>query len=189
MDTDVNSVDEIEDDEYDKYDEYEETLEPVTVQDGKPVTIVAQELSKHFIYKGGTIKAVDGVSFTFTEQQFVTIVGPSGSGKSTLLYILGGMDQATGGELVVDGVNVHQLSEQRAHQFRRKNLGFVFQSFHLLSHLTALENVMLPMQLAGGQSQAQISARAREILVEVGISEDRHNHKPGKLSEIGRAHV
>ncbi len=176
MDTDVNAVDEIED------EEYEETLEPITVQDGKPVTIVAQELSKHFIYKGEVIKAVDGVNFTFTEQQFVTIVGPSGSGKSTLLYILGGMDQATGGELVVDGVNVHHLSERRAHQFRRKNLGFVFQSFHLLSHLTALENVMLPMQLAGGQSQARISARAREILVEVGISEDRHNYKPGKLS-------
>ena len=176
MDTDVDSVNERED------EEYEELLEPVSVQDGKPVTIVAEGLRKHFTHKGGIIKAVDGVSFTFTEQQFVTIVGPSGSGKSTLLYILGGMDQATDGELIVDGVNVNRLSEQRAHQFRRQNLGFVFQSFHLLSHLSALENVMLPMQLAGGQSQASIRERARTLLLEVGINEDRHMHKPGKLS-------
>ena len=107
MDTDINSTEELED------EEYAEIAKPVSVQDGKPVTIVAEGLSKHFTHKGGLIKAVDGVSFTFTEQQFVTIVGPSGSGKSSLLYIIGGMDQATGGELVVDGVDVNHLSEQR----------------------------------------------------------------------------
>ncbi|HEY0754629.1 MAG TPA: ATP-binding cassette domain-containing protein [Ktedonobacteraceae bacterium] len=178
MDTDINlnSVDDLDE------EEYAETLQPISVEDGKPVTIVAEELSKDFNYKGEVIKAVDKVSFIFTEEQFVTIVGPSGSGKSTLLYILGGMDQATGGELVVDGVNVKHLTEQRAHQFRRKNLGFVFQSFHLLSHLSALENVMLPMQLAGGRPQAQMRERASQLLIEVGISEDRHSHKPARLA-------
>ncbi len=176
MDTELNAVDELDD------ETFAEVLEPVTVQDGKPVTIIAENLRKEFVHKGGIITAVDGVSFTFTEQQFITIVGPSGSGKSTLLYILGGMDQASGGRLIVDGVNVHDLTEQSSHQFRRTKLGFVFQSFHLLPNLTALENVMLPMQLAGGQPQEQIRARARELLIEVGIHEDRHAHKPGKLS-------
>ncbi len=152
------------------------------MQDGRPITIVAEGLSKYFTHKGGIIKAVDEVSFTFTERQFVTIIGPSGSGKSTLLYVIGGLDQATEGKLFVDGVDVSHLSEQQEHLFRRNKLGFVFQSFHLLSNLTALENVMLPMQLAGGQSPAQIRARARTLLQEVGISEDRFNHKPGRMS-------
>ncbi len=179
MDTDLTPVDERDD------EESEETplpFQPVSVQDGKPVTIVAQELSKYFTHKGEIIKAVDGVSFTFTEGQFVTIIGPSGSGKSTLLYVLGGLDQATSGELLVDGVDVRHLSEQREHQFRRAKMGFVFQSFYLLPTLTALENVMLPMQLAGGQSSAQLRERARALLLEAGINEDRHSHRPGKLS-------
>ncbi len=179
MDTDLTPVDESED------EEFEETLamvQPGSVRDGKIVTIAAEGLSKYFTHKGGIIKAVDGVSFTFTEHQFVAIIGPSGSGKTTLLYILGGLDQATNGELLVDGVDVRHLSEQQEHQFRRKKLGFVFQSFQLLPNLTALENVMLPMQLAGGQSSAQMRERARTLLLEVGISEEWHSHRPGKLS-------
>jgi ABC-type lipoprotein export system ATPase subunit len=182
MDTNRPPVDEREDDEFEEAWELAQPIQPVSAQDGKPVTIVAEELSKYFNHKDGLVKAVDGVSFTFTEQQFITIIGPSGSGKSTLLYILGGLDQATGGELLIDGVDVRHLSERQEHQFRQKKLGFVFQSFHLLPHLTALENVMLPMQLAGGQSQKQMHERARTLLLEVGISEDRHNHEPIKLS-------
>jgi ABC-type lipoprotein export system ATPase subunit len=179
MDMNLTPVDERDD------EEFEETplpFQPVSVQDGKPVTVVAQGLSKYFVHHGGVIKAVDEVSFTFTEQQFVTIMGPSGSGKSTLLYVLGGLDQATSGELLVDGVDVRHLSEQQEHQFRRAKMGFVLQSFYLLPTLTALENVMLPMQLAGGQSSAQLRERARALLLEAGINEDRHSHRPGKLS-------
>ena len=179
MDTDLPFVDEEED------EELEETpvpFQPVSVLDGKAVTIVAEGLSKHFAYKGGIIKAVDGVSFTFTEQQFVTIIGPSGSGKSTLLYVLGSLDKATSGELLVDGVDVRHLSEQQEYQFRRKKLGFVFQSFHLLPNLTALENVMLPMQLLAERLPAEIRERARTLLLEVGIGDEWHTHKPGKLS-------
>ncbi len=107
MNRDLTSVDKGED------EEFEETLTPAEsmfAQNGKPVTIVAENLSKYFTNKGGEIKAVDRVSFSFAEQQFVTIMGPSGSGKSTLLYIIGGLDQATDGKLLVDGVDVRSLS-------------------------------------------------------------------------------
>ena len=178
MGTDLTPIDEQEDDELDGAP----TPLQSEAQDGRRITITASGLSKSFMHKGGEIKAVDDVSFTFTERQFITIMGPSGSGKSTLLYLLGGMDQATDGELQIDGVDVRHLSEQQEHTFRREKLGFVFQSFHLLSNLTALENVMLPMQLAGGQTPAYMRERARTLLLEVGMNEDRHNHLPGKLS-------
>jgi len=125
---------------------------------------------------------VNEISVQVHVGEVLAVVGPSGSGKSTLLYVLGGLDQATSGELLVDGVDVRHLSEQREHQFRRAKMGFVFQSFYLLPTLTALENVMLPMQLAGGQSAAQLRERARALLLEAGINEDRHSHRPGKLS-------
>ncbi|GHO82166.1 ABC transporter ATP-binding protein [Dictyobacter formicarum] len=178
MDTDLTPIDEQEN------EELEEALTPLQseAQDGRRITITASGLSKSFMHKGEEIKAVDDANFTFTERQFITIMGPSGSGKSTLLYLLGGMDQATSGELQIDGVDVGHLSEQQEHKFRREKLGFVFQSFHLLSNMTALENVMLPMQLAGGQTPAYMRERARSLLREVGMNEDRHNHLPGKLS-------
>lgn len=125
---------------------------------------------------------MDGVDFTFTAEQFITIVGPSGSGKSTLLYLLSGLDKATGGELMVDGIDVRRLSGRKENRFRSQKLGFVFQSFHLLPHLTALENVMLPMTLAGGRSQMEMRERARELLFQVGINEHWHTFPPGKLS-------
>lgn len=176
MDNELTFLDERED------EELEETPVPVYAQDGKPVTIRAEGLSKYFTHQGEVIKAVDGVSFTFSEQQFITIMGPSGSGKSTLLYVLGGLDRATGGTLLVDEVDVRQLFERQEHQFRRLKLGFVFQSFHLLPNLTALENVMLPMKLAGGPFKTHMRERASELLVEVGISEDLHGKRPGRLS-------
>jgi len=148
----------------------------------QPVTIVAQGLSKYFKHTGRLIKAVDEANFTFTEGQFITITGPSGSGKSTLLYILSGLDKATKGELQVDGVDVRRLSGRKENRLRRQRMGFVFQSFHLLPTLTALENVMLPVQLLGGKSPEEMRERARVLLFQFGINEDRHSHRPGKLS-------
>lgn len=159
-----------------------ELAEPLVTHEGGPVTIVARGLSKHFTHTGGIVKAVDGVDFTFNERQFITIVGPSGSGKSTLLYLLSGLDRSTGGTLQIDGVDMGTLSEQQEHLFRRKRLGFVFQAYHLMPNLTALENVMLPMQLTGGCSRDQMRKRAGELLLEVGLSVDQHQQKPGKLS-------
>lgn len=146
------------------------------------ITIVAKRLSKHFKMHGEVIRAVDEASFAFMEGQFVTVMGPSGSGKSTLLYVLGSLDKPTGGELTVDGVNVMTLTGPKEHKFRRQNVGFVFQSFHLIPNLTALENVMLPMELMGGKSRADMRERARSLLLQVGIDENRHRHRPGRLS-------
>jgi ABC-type lipoprotein export system ATPase subunit len=128
------------------------------------------------------IRAVDGVSFTFTQGQCIAILGPSGSGKSTLLYLLGGLDRPDAGELVIDGVDITRLSSTQEHRLRRQKLGFVFQSFHLIATLTALENVMLPMELKGDVSSAAMLKRASSLLKQVGIDENRYHHTPGKLS-------
>lgn len=183
MATDQTPVDEL--DELEEEELEEESTEPNTwpeVPEGREITVVAEGLSKDYTYKGGVICAVDNVSFKFAEGQFITIVGPSGSGKSTLLYVLGGMDHATTGDLFIDGVDVHALPDYQEHIMRRERLGFIFQSFHLLDHLSALENVLIPMQLAGGKSYETMVERAKSLLIEVGIPPERHGHKPGKLS-------
>ena len=136
-------------------------------QAGQPaaaVTVRASGVSKSFQTGGQLIQAVNEVSFTFTEGQCVAILGPSGSGKSTLLYLLGGLDKPTSGELTIDGVDVRRLSATQEHHFRRQKLGFVFQSFQLISGLTAIENVMLPMELKGGSSGAAMYERANALL-------------------------
>ena len=168
-----------------------EQIDPAWPEESQPeqinptlpaVTVIAEELSKSFRSTSEVIKAVDEVSFAFTEGQFVAILGPSGCGKSTLLYLLGGLDRPSTGELMIDGVDVKRLSARREHRFRRQKLGFVFQSFHLIATLTALENVMLPMELMGKISGPAMRERAHTLLRQVGINDDRHNHKPGKLS-------
>jgi ABC-type lipoprotein export system ATPase subunit len=146
------------------------------------VTVRASGVSKSFQARGQMIRAVDGVSFTFTQGQCIAILGPSGSGKSTLLYLLGGLDRPDAGELVIDGVDITRLSAAQEHHFRREKLGFVFQSFHLIATLTALENVMLPMELKGGASSVAMRKRASSLLKQVGIDENRNHHTPGKLS-------
>src|SRR5260370_40837954 len=120
MDRGLTAVDENEDEEF---GETPQPVQPESVQDGKSVTVVAEGLSKCFTHKGEVIKAVDDVSFTFAERQFVTIIGPSGSGKSTLLYILSGLDQATSGELLVDGGDRTRPPQQQAHHLSRKKPG------------------------------------------------------------------
>jgi ABC-type lipoprotein export system ATPase subunit len=146
------------------------------------VTVRASTVSKSFQNKGQVIQVVNEVSFAFTQGQFVAILGPSGSGKSTLLYLLGGLDRLDSGELMIDGVDIKKLSAAQEHGFRRQKIGFVFQSFHLIANLTALENVMLPMELNGGLTSAAMRQQASALLREVGIDEDRHHHTPGKLS-------
>jgi ABC-type lipoprotein export system ATPase subunit len=146
------------------------------------VTVRASTVSKSFQSRGQVIQVVNEVSFAFTQGQFVAILGPSGSGKSTLLYLLGGLDKPGSGELLIDGVDITKLSAAQEHRFRRQKLGFVFQSFHLIAGLTALENVMLPMELKGGLTSAAIRQQASALLKQVGIDENRYHHTPGKLS-------
>ena len=146
----------------------------------RPV-IVAEGLSKHFMQAGEVIKAVDEVSFTVGAKQLLAITGPSGCGKTTLMYLLGNLEKPTSGALRIDGLELGDLRGHREDEFRRTKVGFVFQSFNLIPDLTALENVMLPMEIRGTRHDDR-AARARTLLLRVGIDEKRHGHRPGKLS-------
>ncbi len=121
------------------------------------------------------IKAVDDMNFSIEKGEFVVIVGPSGAGKTTVLNILGGMDKATEGEVLVDGVNVAAFDNRRMVKYRREDIGFVFQFYNLVQNLTALENVELALQICKDHLDAE------EILKEVGL-EDRINNFPSQLS-------
>ncbi|CAN5731336.1 ABC transporter ATP-binding protein [soil metagenome] len=122
--------------------------------------------------------ALRGVDLQVRNGEFVGLVGPSGSGKSTLLNLVGGLDTPSAGQVWVAGTNMTQLPETARARLRRRRLGFVFQAHNLIPFLTALENVLLPMQLAG---QAQSRALATELLTQVGLTERLH-HRPDELS-------
>jgi ABC-type lipoprotein export system ATPase subunit len=143
--------------------------------------IVASELSKQFVSGPEDVHAVDGVSFELPPGVLAAVKGPSGCGKSTLLNLLGALDRPTSGTLIVDGVDVGALSGKSEVAYRRHKVGFVFQSFNLIPWLTALENVMLPMELNGEGKRGQ-EERARQLLLHVGITRERQNHRPAKLS-------
>ena len=115
---------------------------------------------------------------TINRGQFVAIVGPSGSGKSTLLGLLAGLDAPTSGSVVIDGVDITRLGEDALARLRGEKIGFVFQSFHLISSLTAYENVAVPMEIRGTPNPG---VRARALLEEVGLT-GRAHHYPSQLS-------
>jgi putative ABC transport system ATP-binding protein len=142
--------------------------------------IVASGLSKQFVSGPEDVHAVDGVSFELPRGVLVAVKGPSGCGKSTLLNLLGALDRPTSGTLLVDGVDVGALSGKAEVEYRRRKVGFVFQSFNLIPWLTALENVTLPMELNGGKGGQE--ERARQLLLHVGITRERQSHRPAKLS-------
>ncbi len=110
--------------------------------------------------------------------QFVAVVGPSGSGKSTLLGLLAGLDAPTTGQILIDGVNITTLTEDGLAKLRGEKIGFVFQFFHLVPSLTAMENILVPMEIAG---RRDAGARARQLIDEVGLT-DRAHHYPSQLS-------
>ncbi|TMF42848.1 MAG: ABC transporter ATP-binding protein [Chloroflexi bacterium] len=130
------------------------------------------------VYQGGVTGAVNGVSLTVEEGEFTAVMGPSGSGKSTLLNLIAGLDRPTSGSVSVAGSDLGRMSEAALARFRRDRVGFVFQFFHLLPNLTALENVLIPAQL---KSTTSAEASGRELLDQLGIAEvaDRY---PAKLS-------
>jgi putative ABC transport system ATP-binding protein len=135
----------------------------------------------HKSYKSGErqVHALRGVSCRIARGRFAFIVGPSGSGKSTLLYLLGALDPPTSGEILVEGIDLNRMSEAEKNAYRRDKVGFIFQSFNLISNLTAVENVLIPF-LPRGITREQ-KDRAARLLTEVGLG-DRLDHRPYQLS-------
>ena len=135
-------------------------------------------ISKTVDSGGQPLTILHSLDYTIPSGQFVAIVGPSGSGKSTLLGLLAGLDAPTSGSIVVDGTDITTLGEDQLARLRGEKIGFVFQFFHLVPSLTAFENVLIPMEIAGRRNAA---ARANQLLQEVGLT-DRAHHYPSQLS-------
>lgn len=133
------------------------------------------------------VHALGGVDFSVRSGEWLSVIGPSGSGKSTLLHILGLLDKPTEGSMFIDGIDVFKLDDAARSHIRGKKIGFIFQSFHLISSLNAIENVMLPMMFYG-VDPAQREERAREALETLGMG-DRMHHKPSELSGGQRQRV
>ncbi|MDR1866086.1 MAG: ABC transporter ATP-binding protein [Bacteroidales bacterium] len=142
--------------------------------------IKTTELVKIFRETAQEVCAVNNVSLSINEGEFTAIVGPSGSGKTTLLNLIGGLDKATSGSIVIDGQDISSLSEKRITEFRLHNIGFIFQAYNLIPVLTAKENVSFVMDLQG-RKKSEIDRRATELLTSVGLG-DRMNSRPAKLS-------
>ncbi|MDC3196459.1 ABC transporter ATP-binding protein [Gammaproteobacteria bacterium] len=137
-----------------------------------------ENLTKSVDTSEGLLTILDSVSLNIDEGQAVAIVGASGSGKSTLLGLMAGLDKATSGDVVLDGNSLNAMDEEQRAILRGKLVGFVFQSFQLLPSLTALENVMLPIELKGDSAASE---KAKNLLARVGL-EERGHHYPNQLS-------
>lgn len=149
--------------------------------------ISIKKISKEYIMGREKIFALKDVSININKNEYVALMGPSGSGKSTLMNILGCLDSPTGGEYVLNGINVSRMTDDELAHVRNKEIGFVFQTFNLLPRLSALENVALPMVYAGLNKQDR-TARAEQVMDMVGLK-DRMHHKPNELSGGQRQRV
>jgi lipoprotein-releasing system ATP-binding protein len=144
-------------------------------------TIRAENLSKSYFLGSAEVPVLRDLNFDIAGGEQVAVVGPSGVGKSTLLHLLGGLDRATSGEVLVDGQALSKLSSDALATMRNRHVGFVFQFHHLLPEFTALENVLMPARLTGGSCSPPVIQRAEQLLDDVGLSH-RLNHRPGELS-------
>lgn len=148
--------------------------------------IVARDLEQTYLSGGRPITVLKGINLEIEPQGFVAIVGPSGSGKTTLLGLLAGLDRPSGGSVILDGQDLNLLSEDERARFRAARVGFVFQTFQLIPTLTALENVLVPIELKralgdGGPDSRAARDRALDLLERVGLA-DRGHHYPAQLS-------
>lgn len=140
--------------------------------------LVGRALTKSWVIPGGRLEVLRGIDISVESGQSVAIIGPSGSGKSTLLGILAALDRPTSGELIISGTETSKLSDHDLAKWRGRSLGIVFQQFHLMPSLTALENIALPLEIAGDREARR---KATDALGEVGLF-DRKNHLPRELS-------
>ncbi len=141
--------------------------------------IMAEGLTQTYRSAGRPLTVLESIDLVVAAQEFVAIVGPSGSGKTTLLGLLAGLDRPAAGRVLLDGIDLATLDEDARARLRAERIGFVFQSFQLVPTLTALENVLVPLELRGTARGAD--SRARELLGHVGLG-DRSHHYPAQLS-------
>ena len=137
-----------------------------------------EDLGKTYLSAGRTLTVLENINFSVAKGSTNAIVGPSGSGKTTLLGLCAGLDRPGTGSVALNGINLGDLSEDQRAQVRNQHVGFIFQNFQLLPTLTALENVMVPLELRG---EKNIKARSMELLDKVGLA-DRGHHYPAQLS-------
>lgn len=140
--------------------------------------LITDGLEKHYGSGESLVRALDGVSLRIAQGEFISIVGTSGSGKSTLLHMLGGLDRPSAGHVYVDGIDLFQLKEEALTIFRRRKIGFVFQSYNLVPVLNVYENIVLPVELDGNTVD---KAYIHQIIEVLGLS-SKLNALPGKLS-------
>ncbi|MFC3798295.1 ABC transporter ATP-binding protein [Cohnella sp. GCM10012308] len=142
--------------------------------------ITMEDVFKKYTLAGETLNALDGITLTVDKGDFMAIIGPSGSGKSTLMNVLGCLDTPTSGKYMLDGAEIGKLSDNKLANIRNNKIGFIFQSFHLLPRLRAIDNVELPL-VYRGMSGRERRALAKEALEKVGLG-DRMYHVPNQLS-------
>jgi putative ABC transport system ATP-binding protein len=143
-----------------------------------PLAVSAVDITRRYGSDGSVVTALAGVSIDVPNGQFTAVMGPSGSGKSTLMHILAGLDQPTEGTVVIAGLEISSMSDGELTRLRRRHIGFVFQLFNLLPMLTAEENIVLPLSIAGEKADR---AWVEELMETVGIA-DRRTHRPAELS-------
>jgi len=142
--------------------------------------LTCRQLTKRYDQGGLDVEVLKGVDLSIQIGERVAIMGASGSGKSTLLHLLGGLDKATSGEVILAGFNLNKVNAIKLAKLRNRSLGFIYQSHHLLGEFTVLENVAMPLLIAG-ESVKQATIKATELLKRVGLGH-RVEHKPGELS-------
>ena len=154
---------------------------PIPIMNSTSTSILnCRQLTKRYDQGGLDVEVLKGVDLNIEKGERVAIMGASGSGKSTLLHLLGGLEKASSGEVILDGIDINKVSAAKLAKLRNKSLGFIYQSHHLLGEFTVLENVAMPLLIAG-VSVKQARIRAAELLQRVGLGH-RVEHKPGELS-------
>jgi putative ABC transport system ATP-binding protein len=146
--------------------------------DRPPVLVAAREVTRRFGEGDTAVDALRGVSLAIRAGELTAVMGPSGSGKSTLMHILAGLDRPSSGEVWIDGTNISEVGDTQLTKLRRRHVGFVFQFFNLLPMLTAQENIVLPLELAGRKAERDW---VDELIAQVGLA-DRRAHRPSELS-------